>query len=292
MTESPIFTVYRREDDDDDGDEDEYELPEYASMCTDIYQYSSACDCIGFVPSTSTAPAPSTTKTLTETVTPSTAVITSTIATLSYTRNVTTIPVTTTVSTVSISRAVDTITQTTVVATLTVTDTTTTTFTQTTTQAPPPRPTITGFIQAEGGILAEDVNIPPGAHIGVILTMRQTTIPATWIFKPDGTISLAKTVSTSSGNTYGLYMYNSVAGYSYVQVTSELVAGIMGVTPLLCDIMLGNELWCRDRDGRSLDIYACGRHAAVVLTGYSASFQGTCATPIIKLTPRVVPPFN
>lgn len=291
MTESPIVTVYRREDDDDDGDdEDDYELPEYASMCTDIYQYSSACDCIGFVPSTSTAPAPSTTKTLTETVTPSTAVITSTIATLSFTRNTTTIPVTSTISTVSISRAVNTITQTTVVATRTLTDTTTTTLTQTATQAPPPRPTITGYIQGPGGILVEDINIPPGAHIGVIATIRQTTNPATWILKPDGTISLAKMTSSIP---YGFYFYDSAAGYSYVQVTTELVAGIMGVRTLLCDLGLGNELQCYSSvNGQPFELWACGRHMAVVKVGNSAAFQGTCATPIISLTARMVPPFN
>jgi hypothetical protein len=67
----------------------------------------------------------------------------------------------------------------------------------------------------------------------------------------------------------------------------------MGVRPLLCNFGPGDELLCYNSvTGEDLELWACGRHMAVVRVGGSASFQGTCATPIINLTARVVPPFN
>lgn len=280
VTEGPAITPIKRHE--SSADDEEYDLPEYASMCSDIYQYSSACDCIGFVPSTSTAPAPETTQTITETVTPSTAIITSTIATLSFTRNATTIPVTTTVSTVSVSQAVGTITETTVVTTTTVTETSTTTFTQTP-DVPAPLPTYTAQIIDETGAAFEDINIPPGAQIGVIVTSRQTTLPATYVITPDEKVTLRQVPNTSV--PYALYYYANRA-YSYIQLTTQLIADITGMTKLSCDVGLNNEFECFHA-GTKVEMYACGRHAAVVWNGQAAAFAGTCATPLRKFTPSL-----
>lgn len=217
-------------------------------FCTDISQYSSACACIGFVPSTSTAVAPSTTQTVTAVITPLTYVIISTVATVPVTLNYTTIPVTTTVTTNTISRPIQTITQKIPIATEIITETTSTTettTTYTTPDAPPPAPTYTAFIQGPGGILVEDINVPPGAHIGVIATIRQTTNPATWVI--DGTTNSVTLLQTPPTHVpYRFFYYESAAGYSYVQVTSDLVAGIMGVRLLRCRVAggLGSGFEC------------------------------------------------
>lgn len=264
-----------------------YDVPDYA-LCDDIYEYSSACDCVGFVPSTSTAPESTTTMTVTETLTASTAVVTETIATLSFTRNVTTIPITSTVTTVAVSLAVDTTTETTVVATTTmtvtntVTDTTTVTFTETPTM-PAPVPTYVVRISDGAGAQLENINVPPGAHIGVIATIRQTTNPATFHITPDGAVTLSQNPPTHV--PYRFFRYESSAGYSYVQVTSDLVASIMGVKLLQCEVEAEGDhsVQCRREDGTQLEMWVCGRHLAVVNPGSAVAFGGTCATPVRRV---------
>jgi hypothetical protein len=135
--------------------------------------------------------------------------------------------------------------------------------------------------------MVENINVPPGAHIGVIATIRQTSNPATWAITPDGVVTIVQNPATHV--PYRWFYYVSAAGYSYVQITSDLVAGIMGVRQLSCKVIPAvgpgemNEIVCSDVDGVRLELVACGRHMAVVKQGNAAAFQGTCATPIVSL---------
>lgn len=248
-----------------------YDVPDYASMCTDIYQYSSARDCIGFVPSTSTAPAPETTRTITATVTQPTAIVTDTIATLSFTRNVTTIPVTATVTTVSVSQAVGTVTQTTIVTTKTITVTNTASSIETPT-LPAPRPTVTGQIFGGGAAFVEDITIPPGAQVGVIATYRDTALPATFVLTPDGDVTLLQ--SPAPTVPYKLYTYAANRAFSYVQITTKTVANILSMTEMNCDVGPDDALVCY-RNGRAYDFWVCERNLAAVW-GDLDSFTRSC----------------
>lgn len=271
--------VYVR-DNEDDG---EYDIPEYASSCTDIHQYSSACSCVGFVPRTSTAAAPKTTSTVVSTVTPSTSVRVSTIQGGTATRNATTVPVTTTVSTVSISRAVETITSTTIVAT----DSTTLTETTTTTEIPTPvvplpAPTETIQLSVDDTLMAERINVPPGAHIGVIMTVRATTNPATFILHGgDGSVDMVLPVNHAA---YSLYYYHATnAGYSYIQITTETVANILGVRKLSCSLSSTDEFMCDWREDLDGELWLCGRHLAIVTPGNTA-FAAQCSAVARRVT--------
>lgn len=140
--------------------------------------------------------------------------------------------------------------------------------------------------------MVEDINVPPGAHIGVIATIRQTTNPATLAVKPDGFVMFSQNPPIHV--PYNWYYYESAAGYSYVQVTSELVAGIMGVRKLSCKVIRGigpgatDDVVCfREGGGAPLEMWVCGRHLAAVYEGRSAAFQGTCATPIIRANLKI-----
>lgn len=286
----PVMTPAKRSADNDD----EYDIPDYAAgFCSDIYQYSSACDCVGFVPGTSTAPAPSTTKTITTTVTPSTQVIISTVEAVPVTVDYTTVPVTTTVTTETISRPVETVTERTTVATDTLFETTTTTATTTTfttPEAPPPSPTYTAYLRGTGDIYVEDIRVPPGAEIGVIVTIRQTATPARFVLDgADNSVALLQTPAVP----YKFFIYERNVAFSYVQLTTERVAGILGVTPLRCSVPggLGTELLCSNQ-GRSLELWLCGRHLAAVEAGYGAVFASSCANGATRITIDAVEQFG
>lgn len=297
-TVDPAVTPYKRHADDDD----EYDMPEYASACTDIFQYSSACDCIGFVPSTSTAPAPETTSTIFSTVTPYTNTVISTVTTLSFTRNATTIPVTTTVSTISVSHPVETTPVTTIVGTQTVTTvvatdtittivgTSTVTETETTTTTTTSRPaytTYTGMIEMDSVNKLEDIRVPPGAEIGVIATIRSTTTPARVRVMPDGAVTLFQTPATTV--PYNFYYYSRNTAFSYVQFTTERVSNILGVQKLYCDIAPGGsssrDLRCYHQS-KQVDFWLCGRHLAVVFEQGSDVFARSCvSTAAVQISP-------
>lgn len=273
-----------------------YDVPEDA-MCDDIYEYSSACDCVGFTPSTSTAAAPSTTETVTETVTPSTAFVTETIATLSFSRNITTIPVTATATTVTISQAVDTVTETTVVATTTTTTVTTatttmtrtitTTVTETPTQPTQAasQPTYVGrLVDRNSGNRARDFSTRDGIHNGFTFQISSTATPAVFVFTPDGRVTLNQDPATWV--PYNMYHFSNLQAYSYIQLTSEYTAQLGGMIPLKCLVkdIHGSFNCYNGADGSEGEAYACGSSVAIVWGGRTATFESTCRSPITKLS--------
>lgn len=248
--------------------QDDFDMPEYASACVDIFQYSSACDCIGFTPSTSTAPAPLTTSTVTSTVTLPTSVIVSTGETVVVTKTGTPIPVTATVSTIPVSQAVETLTTTTIIATTLRTETSFETVT------PVPAPTPTVYLSAGDNNLVENINIPPGAEIGVIVTVRQTTLPAKLSIDPiSGTVALIQSPATTV--PYSFYYYDRNTAFSYVQLTTERVSNILGVKKLPCRLNAAKTLVCTNQ-GSPVEFWLCGRHLAVIFNGQSQTFINSC----------------
>ncbi|KAI9148844.1 hypothetical protein HJFPF1_10886 [Paramyrothecium foliicola] len=267
VTAQPTITAIKRAD--EPVEDDDYDIPGYASACTNIFQYSSACDCVGFTPGTSTAPAPVTTSTITSTVTPTTSVIVSTVETVIVTETGSTIPVTVTVSTVSVSQAIETVTTTTVVATTLTTEVAFTTVT------PVPAPTPTIYISLDDGSQLEDIRVPPGAEIGVIATIRQTTLPARVSVNPiTGVVTLIQNPATTV--PYALYFYARNLAFSYAQLTTQRVANILGVATLQCRLE-ANVLICKDEAGTDFEPWLCGRHLAMVYPGQGQVFTNSCA---------------
>lgn len=261
--------------------EEDYDMPEYAAACTDIFQYSSACSCVGFTPSTSTAATPFTTSTLTSTVTPSTSTILSTIETISFTEIGNTISLITTTATVTVSQAVETVSVTNTVATASTTDVAYTTVT------PVPAPTPTVYITVGENAFAEDIRIPPGAQIGVIFTIRQTILPARLAIDPiSGSVDLIQTPATL--DTYSLYYYAQNAGYSYLQLTTSRVASIVGVTKARCSLDEAGEFTCL-HNGQPAELWLCGRHTAVVFPESGSRFQTGCVSGARRVNAFAVP---
>ncbi|KFA45619.1 hypothetical protein S40293_08623 [Stachybotrys chartarum IBT 40293] len=261
--------------------EEDYDMPEYAAACTDIFQYSSACSCVGFTPSTSTAATPYTTSTLTSTVTPFTSTVLSTIETISFTEIGNTIPLTTTTATVTVSQAVETVSVTTTVATASTTEVAYTTVT------PVPAPTPTVYITIGEDAFVEDIRIPPGAHIGVILTIRQTILPARLAVDPiSGSVDLIQTPATI--DTYSLYHYAQNTGYSYLQLTTQRVASIIGVAKARCSLDEAGEFTCL-HNGLPAELWLCGRHTAVVFPESGSRFQAACASGARRVNAFAVP---
>lgn len=259
-----------------------YDIPDYALACTDIYQYSSACGCIGFVPKTSTAPAPKTTIGATVTVTGSTDIVFSTIEAEPVTQIVTTIPVTVTASTISVSKAVETVTSTTVIATdtTTVTETSFTTLVPTPTE-PVPAPTVTINLTAGDNLFAENINVSPGAQVGVLASIRETTNKATLVFNGgDGTLDLVLPAATVK---YSVYYYGANAAFSYVQFTTARIANIIGVTKVVFSLSSSNEL-TSSYAGVQSEFWLCGRNFALVKAGFSQPFINACTTGARRIT--------
>lgn len=76
-------------------------IPSYASACSGMVRYSSACSCLGVRPTTITVATPVTTTTITVSVTPTTSTLLTTVQTVSTTSTETTLTTSTTTTTTS-----------------------------------------------------------------------------------------------------------------------------------------------------------------------------------------------
>ncbi|KAG9253125.1 uncharacterized protein F5Z01DRAFT_751546 [Emericellopsis atlantica] len=259
------------------ADDEDYAIPHYASACTDVYEYSSACSCVGFVPSTSTAPAPMSTSTVTEITTPYTVTMTTTVQEGAVTPDPEVISVTMMGATVTQSNILGTDTVVTTVATTTVTET----FYTTTTVAPPAAPTVTAYLSVGNGQYL-DASLSQDYQDAAPLFIASTTSPTRFVLNgADGSIDVDSGPAPTFQYTLWLVDYGVRVSYKEVGVLTQSSAEGSGISEKLsCGLDSSDQLTCRSSldSAEMSELWICNNYPIFIPKPGRAPSE-SCAAP-------------